>query len=318
VPLRCWLIFFLTIGCQAAQNPTIRTTVPLVQVPVQVTDRSRHPVAGLTAEDFQLIDSGAPRPVTVDTIDSGLPPISLAVLVDTSDRSRSVLGKIRKMGALLTEAVAANQGRLALLTYDSEVKVLVDFSRPTSEFVRECKALKASDEMQAKQSEAVAEALKLQDQTERSSRFTVLVIGESRDRGSKLDSNELQRRLQQSGATLYGLSYSSYLAPFTVKPEEYEPSSGGPIAALQDLARLSKPNTMALFSAASGGTTGSFETKGRLESQLMHLADDLHNRYLLSFRPDQVGPAAFHPLSVAVKNHPDYQVRLRAGYWTSN
>lgn len=48
----------------------------------------------------------------------------------------------------------------------------------------------------------------------------------------------------------------------------------------------------------------------------MQLAADVHNRYLVSFSPDQDSPSRFHSLTLRIKDHPEAVVRTRPGYWT--
>src|ERR1700761_3215814 len=93
-----------------AQQPTIRTTVPLVTLPVSVTDRQGRALNTLDSSDFLLTDDGKPRPVRVDTVDSGLAPLVLVTLIQTSDISLSALAKIRKVGAMISEAVVGANG----------------------------------------------------------------------------------------------------------------------------------------------------------------------------------------------------------------
>jgi hypothetical protein len=147
-------------------------------------------------------------------------------------------------------------------------------------------------------------------------RPAILLIGESRDRGSKLKPVELQMDLQRSGVTVYGMRYSSYLTPFTTKPEDYEPAGGGYLDGLKDLVRLGKQNTMEMLTQTTGGLDLSFETKSKLEKNLMRMAGDIHNRYLVSFVPDTDKTQRFHRITLQVKNQPDAVVLTRPGYWS--
>jgi VWFA-related protein len=46
-----------------APLPTFRTGVDVVELDVTVLDKDRHPVRGLTAEDFTILDRGQPQPI---------------------------------------------------------------------------------------------------------------------------------------------------------------------------------------------------------------------------------------------------------------
>jgi len=45
------------------QLPTFRTGIDVVELDVTVLDKDRHPVKGLTAEDFTILDRGKPQPI---------------------------------------------------------------------------------------------------------------------------------------------------------------------------------------------------------------------------------------------------------------
>ena len=50
-----------------APRPVFRGRYDLVQVDVSVLDKKRHPVRGLTAEDFSIFDDGQPRQIQAFT-----------------------------------------------------------------------------------------------------------------------------------------------------------------------------------------------------------------------------------------------------------
>jgi VWFA-related protein len=298
----------------AGQDATIRTTVPLVVLPTSVTDRRGHSIDGLTPSEFILLDNGAPKALHVDTIDSGLAPISLVVLIQTSDISLSALGKIRKVGAMIAEAVVGENGEVAVATFDDQIQVIQDFTRDANELSKAFGGLRAGDNMGGRMIDAVDQSMNMLTHRPGPRRSNVLIIGESRDRGSKAKLEDLTQRLQRSGVTIYALKYSAYLTPFTVKAEEYSPPAGGFV--ITELARLGKQNTMEALTRLTGGMAASFETKSKLEKDLMQVANDIHGRYLVSFVPDHAQTPSFHQLSIQVKGHADAVVRTRPGYWT--
>jgi hypothetical protein len=71
---------FVVLAAQLSAQETIRTTVPLVQVPVGVTDKAGHFVYGLTGNDFILSDEGRTVPVHVDDPDTVNAPLAVLVL----------------------------------------------------------------------------------------------------------------------------------------------------------------------------------------------------------------------------------------------
>ena len=298
------------------QQPTIRTTVPLVTVPVSVADRHGGSIAGLDSSDFLLLDDGKPRPIRVDTIDSGLAPIALVTLIQTSDISLSALAKIRKVGAMISEAVVGANGEAAVVTFDAHIKVAQDFTTDADAISRTFRNLKPADNMGGRMIDAVREALGLLAKRPDSRRGNIFIIGESRDRGSKEKLSNLIPRLQSMGVTVYTLTYSAYLTPFTTRPEDYEPPSGG--LPFLEVARLFKQNIVAGLTDVTGGKRFRFETKAKLEDDLIGLGADLHNRYFLSFTPDLEQTPRFHHLEVQIKSHPDALIRARPGYWTAS
>ena len=296
------------------QQPTIRTTVPLVTVPVSVADRNGV-VYDLHASDFLLLDDGKPRPVRVDTVDSGLAPVALVTLIQTSDITLSALAKIRKVGVMIPEAVVGANGEAAVLTFDDHIKVAQDFTNDADAISQAFRDLKPADNTGGRMIDAVDKALDMLANRPGSRRANILIIGENKDRGSEEKLADLIPKIQRTGVTIYSLSYSAYLTPFTTKSEDYQPSGGGLLQAISEVARLAKENTVKALTDVTGGQRFRFETKSKLENDLIRLGSEIHNRYLLSFTPDLEQTPRFHHLQLEVKNHPDALIRARPGYW---
>jgi VWFA-related protein len=299
------------------QQTTIKTTVPLVVLPASVTDPSGHFVYGLQASDFQVLDNGKPRTVHVENPYAASAPLALVVLIQTSDLSRSALLKIKKVGSMIPEAVAGANGEAAIVTFSDEVKIVQDFTNNADSISDTFQDLKAADSGKGRMIDAAGKALDMLAERPKAARSAIVIIGESKDRGSgKL--NDLLSRIQESRATIYFLSYSAYLTAFTTRGSEYEPpDSGGLLSAIAEIARLGKKNAAEILTTATGGRILKFETKSKLENDLIRMGSEIHSRYILSFTPSEDPGSGFHTIQVKVRNRPQLEVRTRPGYWSS-
>jgi len=307
-------------GLSAGQDTTIRTTVPLVIVPASVTDSHGRSIDGLAANDFVLLDDGVRRRIRVDASDQVIAPLRVVVAIGASDVSRSALLKIRKVGIMIPEAVVGANGEAAVLQYDDEIRVTQEFTRNPDAIKQAFLAVKPSGSIDGRMLDAVDKALDMVNSRQGMRRAAILVIGESKDRGSKTKLDTLLDKLQRSGTTVYGLSYSAYLTPFTTSASEYQAANGGYptdyIFAIKQLARLAKRNAMEALVTTSGGRHLSFETKGKLENDLLALGKEVHSRYYISFTPVETGEPVFHRLKISIQGNTSAVVHARPGYWT--
>src|SRR5262249_33528380 len=131
------LLLIGTAFC-AAQETTIRQNVPLVLIPVTVTDAKGQFLEGLTERDFAVTDDGRLQKIQVDTPDTLLAPVSLVIAIQTNTTTAPALAKIRQIGGLVRPLIIGERGDLAIIAYDSEPRVLqpltTDSSRITEVF----------------------------------------------------------------------------------------------------------------------------------------------------------------------------------------
>jgi Ca-activated chloride channel homolog len=83
------LVLSLTVAATtaiAAGQKTFRTEVNLVHFAVVVTDKSGAPIAGLTAEDFEVTEAGKPQSIKFFAAGDpeNAPPLHIGFLLDTS------------------------------------------------------------------------------------------------------------------------------------------------------------------------------------------------------------------------------------------
>src|SRR5947209_5686364 len=181
MPDRLAVVMLTAASCIFGQTPTIRSTVPLVVLPVSVTDKHGRFLDGLQASDFVVLDDGRPREVRVDVTDSGLAPIALVTVVEATDLSRSALLNIRKIGSMVPEAVVGANGEGAVLTYDDHVHVVQDFTSDPDALAAAFRNIRPSGARQGRMLDAIERALQMISGRPGPRRANVLIVGETRD-----------------------------------------------------------------------------------------------------------------------------------------
>jgi VWFA-related protein len=298
---------------------TIRTDVPLVVLPVTVTDSRGKTIDGLTVADFVVLDNGKPRQAQVDSSDALTSPVALAAVLQTSDISAAVLAKLRKIGGMIQETLSGDRGEAAVVGFSSEAKVLQDFTRDADKIEDAFRTLRGSGNTSGCMLDGLDLALNLLGERPRNPRREILLVSESRDRGSKAKLQDVVERAQRLNVTIYSLSYSVYTTAFTSKPSDTPQSTSGTglIGLITEPARLAKTNTVEALTAATGGRHLAFTRQAGLEEDVMKVSKEIHSRYLVSFTPPHEMEPSFHAVEIQIRDRPDAVVRTRPGYWTA-
>lgn len=327
----------LVLACLC--HAQFKTTVPLVVAPTTVTDSKGRFVDGLTVDDLILYDNSVPQTIQMDWITY---PIDLVVAVQTSANSGAVIDKLGGAGILLTQLLAADAGRTAVISFSDEVKVHQGFTG-NADLVSHAMRMLRKEGEEAGMLDAMRQALLMFEHRPAGRRRIILMIAEKRDRSSKTNLSEVMERVQRMNAEVYWLTYSPFLEPFTVRPktaEDLKPlderikvqkcglcpkpdktavpadlGPGNPLYALGELIRLHQPDLSNLFTRNTGGRTLNFLKKNALEQAIQLIGEEVHRQYILSFEPKGGEPGEFHSIRVAVKNRPDLQAKAREGYW---
>ncbi len=310
------LISLALAGTALAQAP-LRTTVRLVIAPTTVVDARGRYIDGLTERDFLLRDNGQPRDIHVDF---AYIPISLVIAVECSFPSAAVLNKTHKIGSMIEPLVTGERGEVAVVAFDSEVAVQQDFTADFEKVEKALRRIQPGDDG-AKTVDAVAESVRLLAARPPERRRVLLLISETRDRGSRTKLEDVITQAQQENVAIYPLTYSPYTTAFTAKAGTTPPPDWAGIniiAIFSEIGRLAKANAAEAFAKYTGGERLSFTRQKALEQAVARIGEELHSQYLLSFvaAPEAVG--TFHAIAVSVPGRPGAKVRTRPGYWMAD
>jgi VWFA-related protein len=327
-----------------AQEPGFQAQVRLVVVPVTVQDAKGRPVDGLTEESFKVFDNGVAQPFSLDTFGTGVAPVSLMVAVQTSGLSASALVKVRQIGAMIQPLIAGERGCAGLLTFSDSVVVRQPCTRDVDALAAAFARLEPRSPREGHLLDGAAEAIQLLD-ARPNSRRVLLLISETRDRGSEAKLDDVIRAAQTAGVTVYAATYSAFRSGFFAKPEEVQQPrqtrplplpTGKPISdpvgqsipantsaqstdilgGVGEIARLGKEKATERLAAATGGAEYSFTRLNGLEKAIVQLGEEIHSQYVISFMPKEPKPG-FHTLSVQVQPGTKLRIRARPGYWAN-
>ncbi|HEV2200863.1 MAG TPA: VWA domain-containing protein [Bryobacteraceae bacterium] len=310
-------ICFSLLAQQEPEPPTLQANVPLVLAPATVTDRKGSLIDGLTVHDFVLTDGGKPRKIRMDTSDTVLAPVSMILLIQSSGISTPELSKIHSIGPMIKPLITGDRGQAAVVSYDREIQTRQEFTSDSGKIQLAIEQISPYSVKTARLIDAVLQGVNLLATRPENYRRVMLILGESRDRGSKATLASAIEKVQRAGVIVYFGTYSAQASAFTVKPEDDPsmPSDGNYIAAITELARLGKKNAADALAQSSGGRHLSFTRYSALEQVISRTGEELHGQYLLSFVPADDAGNSFRRIEVKIPSRPDAMIRVRPGYW---
>jgi len=296
------------------QRQPIRVQSALVTVPVIVSDRHGRYVAGLSAEDFVLYQDDDEQ--SIDLFASSEEPIHLALLLDTSKSTVTVLDKIKKAASNFLRQLR-DLDRTMVVSFDTEIEVLSPLSSDRSQLDQAIRRAEGDGGNYTKLRDAVLEVVRRFQSVQ--GRKAAVILSDGLDFGSQSSVSELFDHLAQSDLVIYSVHY--HIDPRELMKKIFGVSSRIP--------RNRRPPTNPDPEARDFQREGvefmqklSEETAGRiyqgelkeLKKTLGRVLEELRQQYLLGFYPDEAHlDGELHTLRIEV-SRPDLIVRGRSRY----
>ncbi|MCC7175225.1 MAG: VWA domain-containing protein [Bryobacterales bacterium] len=352
--MRTLLAGLAALGLFAQQEDVpgqvFRATVNIVEAPVTVTDREGNFVSGLDPSAFRLYDNETAQDVKVDVT---YIPISLVVAVQANWDMEKVLPKLQKIGSLFQGLVTGEQGEVAVLCYDHRVQVLQDFTTDADLISKAFTKLKQGSTSNA-MIDAAMEGARMLGRRPGNRRRILLLIGETRDRGSENRARDALLQQQFNNILTYTVNVNRLVTTLTAKPQPPRPdpypagarplppnvaptpeatrsmSVAGAansasllpviIEVFKQVKAIFVDNPAELFTEYTGGREYAFISQRDLERAVSDIGQELHSQYLLTYNPNNKMEAGWHDIRVEVLDRTgrprrDVKVRARPGYW---
>jgi len=352
----------LLSGLLAAQKPAPQqTTAPpqeppegttrivvestYVSTPALVFDRDGNYVNNLRADQFRLFDNDKEQNINVDVT---FVPISLVICIQSNSHVENTLPQVRKIGNLIKPLITGEQGEVALIAYDSRIRVLQEFTSDPDKITEKIKTITPGSSSN-RMIDAVDEGRRLLSSRPRNRRRILLLIGETRDVSSEMRAREALINLQLSNVLFYAVDMSRFMTtlmaptpvgrPDTLPPAMHPMPSGVPatpttvaqtygynagraefiplmVELFKDAKAIFKDNPVELFTKGTGGSEFGFHSSRTLEEAVQRVGEELHAGYTISYAPNNRTEGGFHTIKVDIPTRPDVKrVQTRPGYW---
>lgn len=350
--MRAFGYFFLGTSLLLAQdgkpadpNPSvdIRVETQRIMAPTTVLDKDGNLVVGLKPSDFALTDNGKPQEIQVDET---FAPLSIVVAIQADAKVEKVIPKIRKLGTMFESMLAGESGEIAILAFDHRIQELTPFTNDSTKLQEGLSKLRPGSS-QSTMVDAIAHASRMLRSRPRNNRRVILLISESRDKGSAGRLRETLSTVQIDNVMIYALNMSRLYTELTANPAYPRPDpippggrhspAGGtltPQAAaqltgsqgyganfiplFQEIFRATKAifvdNPAEVLTRYTGGREVPFVSERALQDAVADIGRELHNQYLITYAPNNKSEGGFHTIEVHVRR-PNLEVRTRPGYW---
>jgi VWFA-related protein len=279
----------------ARQDPavTFRASADFVGLDVSVR-RGGHPVTGLAAADFAVLDNGVTQAVSEVSYEKL--PIDVTVALDVSASvTGSILAQLRQAIRDLKNDLGA-QDRLRVLGFNMRVALVSDFAPAGRQDE------KALDSLQALGSSSIFDAMAV---------ALVTPVPADRRQMIVLFSDGLDSSSITSAATLLDLARRTTPTVHVVLPLPELPMARRPQPTAYETAAQHVFNRLAI---ETGGTLIPISRGGTLASSFRRSLDEFRASYVLHFTPRGVERTGAHSLAVRINRPGAFEVRARSGY----
>jgi Ca-activated chloride channel family protein len=288
------LVFLLIAALATAQQPSFKSTVELVTVPIAVTNVTRDKLisGGLTAADFRIYEDGVEQKVSLFTQDRRA--TSLCIVVDASGSMVKARRHDLGVAALQHTVRGLERGdEVAIVRFADKITTVMPWTRNPDERKVTWRLEPAAGSMaNSSITDAARAALDVIDKAS-NPRRAILIISDGYENTSNTSLSRVVRTRAQSEALVYAFGLDG--------PYEYSPL-GLPLA-----------NILPALVGDSGGVYLNIASMSDAAAAGLTLLNEFKYQYTLAYTPIKPLDGTYRRLKVEIAV-PELLVRHRGGY----
>jgi VWFA-related protein len=307
----------------AGEASPLQVQSQLVLVPTTVETGKGDVIYELKASQFVVEDNGVPQRVRLDESDE-VRPLSMVVAVQCSRAAEMEFAKMQGLITMIDAITGDAPAEVAVEQFGTGEELLTGFTRDTTVRNEALHKIAPCDyDAGDNIFDAVDYANTLLDAHHANGRRVVLLISETRERGSQAKAEDVIRELGRSNTVVDAVAFGPGKSEMV---DDLKHGGGGGLLSLLVMAvEAMRTNAPKEFSRLTGGEYINFTTQKGFDQGMNLLANHVHNFYMLSFQPrfpvDALGSGVaapgLHKIVVKIPEYPSAIVRHRETYWAN-
>jgi VWFA-related protein len=276
------------------------------------------------------------------------------VAVQCSRSAETEFGKLKGLGAMIDGITGDAPHEVSIISYGAGPYVLGGFSGSSASVRQALSKLKSCNDDGATTIDTVYYALNMLKRRPNHYRRAILLIGETRDHGSRSKLHEVVAELGVTDTVIYTVAFSptrdealrdlrygdhpppvpTFAPPPSAHPQTSSTQAGSSTPEEKETVYKEKtplfawpPEFLLIVNALrrnaplelaslSGGDYINFTTQKGFDDGLQRISNQIHNYYLLSFKPASGMTLSLHSLRVRVSDRPEVVIQTRKTYWS--
>lgn len=240
----------------------LRVDVPLVLIPVHVTNALGASVTDLTRENFHILEDGVEQKIASFALEDA--PISIGFVFDDSG---SMYHKVRKAAEAASAffQISNPEDEFFLIEFNDRAKLAIPFTMDCGVIYK--RIARARPMGKTSLLDAVHLAL-LQMKNAKNSRKAILILSDGGDNRSRYTEGEIKRAVREADVQIYAMGVFDLSGSRKLTPEE-----------------LNGPRLLSDLAEQTGGREFTVRNLDDLPGVCARIGNELRNRYVLGYLP---------------------------------
>jgi VWFA-related protein len=252
---------------------SIRVDVPVVNLDVLVTTKDGQTVPGLKADNFKIMEDGAPQKIA--TFNQTEAPITAVLLVEYAATNLGYMYDALNASYTFASGLKKDDW-VAVVSYDLKPQILVDFTQDKRAIMGALNMLRIPGFSERNLFDALFDTI---DRCERiDGKKYIILVSSGRDTFSKLNLDQIIKKVKSTkDVTIYAISIGWQTR------ERLD--AMGRASGITQVDWLQADNQLNTFARLTGGRAYFPRFQGELPELFHDIASDIRNQYSISYHP---------------------------------